>query len=88
MYPNEKVSEGLTQTRFREELDLETKGQWYSITSVPSYKNAAFSCQFLILRPDLAREGVSWEKKESQLYSAYLVMQASEADGAGRGEKL
>lgn len=88
MYPNERVSEGLTQTLFREESALETRGQWYSISIVPSHKNAAFSCRFLILRPDLAREGVSWEKKESQPYSIYPVMQASEADGAGNGEKL
>lgn len=88
MYPNERVSEGLTQIPFREESALEARGQWYSITIVPSHKKVALSCQFLVLRPGLEREGVSWEKRESQPYSAYLVMLASEADGAGRGEKL
>ena len=70
VYSKERVSEGLTPKPFREESALETRGQWYKIVTVPSYKNCAFSCQLFFPGSGLAREGE--QGREGKPTSSYL----------------
>ena len=72
MDPDERVSEGLPQKPFRKESALETRGQWYKITTVPWAWPS--------------KRGVSKDERRSQLHPTHLL-QASTPEACWSWER-